>query len=53
MSGKSFRKRTRSQHINWSNVLLDQIRLAHLPEPEREYQFHADRQWRFDFRKAR
>ncbi len=39
----------RSRHINWSNVLLDQIRLAKLPEPLLEYRFHANRQWRFDF----
>ena len=42
------RSRT-SVHINWGNVLLDQIRLVRLPEPQLEYQFHANRQWRFDF----
>lgn len=42
-------KRIRSQYINWNNVLQDQIRLANLPEPILEYQFHANRQWRFDF----
>lgn len=45
---KASRKRI-SRHINWANVLLDQIRLAKLPEPQLEYQFHANRQWRFDF----
>ena len=34
---------------DWSTVLLEQIRLANLPEPIREYRFHAHRQWRFDF----
>lgn len=37
------------RHMDWSKVLLEQIRLAGLPEPTREYTFHADRQWRFDF----
>lgn len=35
--------------VNWANVLLEQIRLAGLPEPIREYVFHANRNWRFDF----
>lgn len=30
-------------------TLLQQIQLAGLPEPEREYKFHPDRKWRFDF----
>jgi hypothetical protein len=50
---KYFRRRKKSRlqgsAINWSNVLLDQIRLAQLPEPLLEYRFHANRQWRFDF----
>ncbi len=45
---KQLRKST-SSHINWNNVLLDQIRLIKLPEPQLEYQFHANRRWRFDF----
>jgi len=28
---------------------LEQILLAGLPEPKREYRFHANRNWRFDF----
>jgi hypothetical protein len=36
-------------HMDWSKVLLEEIRLAGLPEPTREYTFHAARQWRFDF----
>ncbi len=44
-----FRRSKRGAQINWSNVLLDQIRLARLPEPRLEYGFHANRQWRFDF----
>jgi hypothetical protein len=31
------------------NRLADQIRLAGLPEPEREHRFHPTRKWRFDF----
>jgi very-short-patch-repair endonuclease len=42
-------RRSSSRHINWNNVLLDQIRLTKLPEPQLEYQFHANRRWRFDF----
>ncbi len=42
-------RRSTSRHINWNNVLLDQIRLSKLPEPQLEYQFHANRRWRFDF----
>lgn len=34
---------------DWGKVLLEQIRLGGLPEPMQEYQFHAERQWRFDF----
>ena len=50
MQRRGRRNRThRSDYINWRNVLLDQIRLATLPEPQLEYQFHANRQWRFDF----
>jgi hypothetical protein len=30
-------------------VLASQIRMAGLPEPCREYKFHAKRKWRFDF----
>lgn len=43
------RGKKRGAQINWNNVLLDQIRLARLPEPRLEYAFHANRQWRFDF----
>lgn len=28
---------------------LSQVRLAGLPEPEREYKFHPVRRWKFDF----
>ncbi len=31
------------------DILAYQIRVAGLPEPEREYKFHAARRWRFDF----
>lgn len=42
------KKRTH-QRINWSEVLLEHIRLSDIPDPVCEYQFHANRQWRFDF----
>ena len=42
-------RRKRSPSVDWSEVLLEQMRLANLPEPMREYRFHAARQWRFDF----
>lgn len=29
--------------------LLFQIRAYRLPEPQREYRFHPERRWRFDF----
>lgn len=41
--------RRRAQSLDWGKVLLEQIRLAGLPEPVREYTFHANRNWRFDF----
>lgn len=43
------RRASRSRLINWNRVLLDQIRLSSLPEPQLEYSFHANRRWRFDF----
>lgn len=46
---KLSKKFGRGQHIDWNKVLLEQIRLANLPEPIQEYRFHASRQWRFDF----
>jgi hypothetical protein len=46
---RKFVRRKGSRHIDWNRVLLEQIRLSDLPEPVREYRFHANRQWRFDF----
>lgn len=43
------RRAARSHETDWVEVLLQEIRLAGLPEPQREYRFHANRQWRFDF----
>lgn len=37
------------KRIDWELKLLNQIRLARLPEPVREYRFHPTRQWRLDF----
>ncbi len=33
----------------FENQLLEQIKSAGLGEPEREYTFHTQRRWRFDF----
>lgn len=41
--------RRKAGHLDWNTVLLEQIRLSGLPEPIREYTFHTERQWRFDF----
>ena len=30
-------------------LFVEQIRSARLPAPEREYRFHPERRWRFDF----
>jgi len=46
---RSHTLKTRSHRIDWNAVLLAQIRLSKLPEPLQEYQFHANRRWRFDF----
>ena len=46
---RTTRKSSPTKHINWSNVLFEQIRLSNLPQPLREYRFHANRKWRFDF----
>lgn len=35
--------------IDWLARLLDQIQDRGLPMPQKEYQFHAERRWRFDF----
>lgn len=37
-----------SGKIDWVETLIGQVRLAGLPEPRREYIFHAKRRWRFD-----
>jgi hypothetical protein len=33
---------------DWIGMLLWQIEAANLPQPRREYTFHAERRWRFD-----
>ena len=33
----------------WELLLLEHIKDAGLPLPEREYRFHEKRKWRFDF----
>jgi len=43
------RPKRHHQPVDWNKVLLEQIALAGLPEPIKEYRFHANRQWRFDF----
>jgi hypothetical protein len=51
--GRSARGRSarggKGKAVDWEQVLLDQIKQAGLPEPKREYRFHARRRWRFDF----
>lgn len=42
-------RRLRGRKTNWTARLLQQIRAAGLREPRREYMFHAERRWRFDF----
>lgn len=42
-------KARRGPTVDWEAELLSQIRLAGLPEPDRELVFHAVRKWRFDF----
>jgi hypothetical protein len=47
------KKRKRKQQVkrgqaDWIGMLLWQIEAAGLPEPRREYVFHAERKWRFD-----
>lgn len=42
------RNSRRGRRVDWVETLLAQVRLAGLPEPRREYIFHAERRWRFD-----
>lgn len=44
---KRWQKRPR-RHVDWVGMLLWQIEAEGLPEPRREYTFHAERRWRFD-----
>jgi hypothetical protein len=48
-TGRRVRKAASSRPLDWNKVLLEQIKLAKLPEPLLEYTFHANRNWRFDF----
>lgn len=41
-------RKRRKGKTDWVEELLLQIRAAGLPEPRREYRFHAKRKWRFD-----
>lgn len=45
---KSQRAAAAGERPNWVAVLLEKIKAAGLPAPDREYTFHAERQWRFD-----
>jgi hypothetical protein len=42
-------KKTKGEKSNLEVLLAFQMRAAGLPEFEREYVFHPDRKWRFDF----
>jgi hypothetical protein len=37
------------RYKDWKAVLEQQMTAVGLPEPEREYLFHEDRKWRFDY----
>lgn len=41
-------KATTGPLFDYAETLLIQIKLAGLPEPQREYLFHRKRKWRFD-----
>lgn len=48
-SGPATRKvKPASALFDYGETLLIQLRLAGLPEPEREFLFHRKRKWRFD-----
>jgi hypothetical protein len=48
--GRKLRRRSRlRQSPDWKAVLEHQMKAAGLPEPEREYLFHEERRWRFDY----
>lgn len=48
--GRKVRRRSRvRQRTDWKAVLESQMRAAGLPEPAREYLFHEERRWRFDY----
>lgn len=40
---------TRGLKLDPTTLLLLQLRSNDIPNPEREYRFHATRKWRFDF----
>lgn len=40
--------RLKKQSPDYVAVLINQVRGRGLPEPRREYHFHAVRRWRFD-----
>ena len=42
-------KKTKSEKSNLESLLAFQMKAEGLPEFEREYKFHPDRKWRFDF----
>lgn len=41
--------RRQRKGTDWKAVLEVQMKAAGLPEPEREYLFHEERKWRFDY----
>jgi len=43
------REQARAQREKLERLLLQHLRAHQLPEPEREYSFHSQRKWRFDF----
>lgn len=43
------REATRARRHQLEDALAAQLRLAHVPEFVREFRFHGERMWRFDF----
>src|SRR5699024_12196626 len=43
------REQASAQREKLERLLLQHLRAHQLPEPEREYSFHSQRKWRFDF----
>lgn len=47
--GPRQRLAVRKRRSKGEETLAEQVSAAKLPRPEREYRFHVERRWRFDF----